>query len=255
MKINCRQMTMKLIIVDDEKLARDVLKSFLSELDDIEIIGEYSDGFQALKAINTLKPDLVCLDIQMPKLTGFEMLELLESTPNIIFITAYNDYAIKAFECNAIDYLLKPFSKDRFIMAIEKARERLSNNLASTQVTKLNNYNDEHSTELNRIVVKWKNKIHVIAVSNINYIEAQDDYVMIYTKDSKFLKQKTMKYFQYNLPQQDFCRIHRSYIVRIDQISQIESYEKDSWLVFLKAGEKLKLSRSGYKLLKQRLDI
>lgn len=251
---------MKVIIVDDEKLARDVLKSFLLEIEGVEIIGEYPDGFQALKAINTLKPDLVCLDIQMPKLTGFEMLELLEFNTNIIFITAYNEYAIKAFECNAIDYLLKPFSKIRLFEAIEKAKTRFlqnknNSNTPNDQISQLNKYNEEQNDELNRVVVKWKNKIHVIPVDNINYIEAQDDYVMIYTKDSKYLKQKTMKYFQYNLPQNDFCRIHRSYIVRIDQISQIEPYEKDSWLVFLKQGEKLKLSRSGYKLLKKRLDI
>jgi len=248
--------TIKTIIVDDESLARDLVRNFLSDDSDIEIIGEYSDGFQALKAINSLNPDLVFLDVQMPKLTGFEMLELLDEACNIVFTTAYNEYAIKAFEHNAIDYLLKPFSKERFKDAMLRAKERIVNVSRNREaIEKLKKHNDSSTELLSRIVVKSRNKIDVIAVSKIRYFEAQDDYVMIYTNDGRHLKQKTMKYFESHLDENEFCRIHRSYLVRIDQIAQLQPYEKDQWIVILKTGESLKVSRNGFKLLKYQLEI
>ncbi|RUT73629.1 LytR/AlgR family response regulator transcription factor [Ancylomarina longa] len=247
---------LKALIVDDESLARDLVRNFLKDHSDIEIVGECSDGFQALKAISNLQPDLVFLDIQMPKLTGFEMLELLDDACNIVFTTAYNEYAIKAFEHNAIDYLLKPFSKDRFEDALEKAKERITHSSRSREaIEKLKSHNDTAKEELTRVVVKSRNKIDVIAVSKIRYFEAQDDYVMIYTDQGHHLKQKTMKYFESHLNDKEFCRIHRSYLVRIDQISQLQPYEKDQWIVILKTGESLKVSRNGFKLLKQQLEI
>jgi len=247
---------MKAIIIDDEALARDLVRSFLDSYNDIEILGEYSDGFQGLKAINELQPDLVFLDVQMPKLTGFEMLELLDKPCNIVFTTAYNEYAIKAFEHNAVDYLLKPFSKERFQNAINKVKERVaSSSTSEEEIEKIKSHNDSSDDLLTRVVVKSRNKIDVIAVDQIKYFESQDDYVMIYTKEGRYLKQKTMKYFETHLNSDEFCRIHRSYLVKIDQISQLQPYEKDRWLVILKSGESLKVSRNGFKLLKHKLEI
>lgn len=246
----------KAIIIDDESLARELVVSYLDSEKDIEILGEYSNGFEGLKAINELNPDLVFLDVQMPKLTGFELLELLDKPCNIVFTTAYNEFAIKAFEHNAIDYLLKPFSKDRFLSALGKAKERIANSSENEdQIEKIKSHNDESDGLINRVVVKSRNKIDVIAVNKIKYFEAQDDYVMIYTNDGHYLKQKTMKYFESHLSPREFCRIHRSYLVKIDQISQLQPYEKDSWVVILKSGESLKVSRNGFKLLKKQLEI
>ena len=242
------------IIIDDESLARDLVKTYLSNIDQVEILGEYSDGFQGLKAINELEPDLIFLDVQMPKLTGFELLELLDKPYNIVFTTAYNEYAIKAFEHNAVDYLLKPFSQDRFADAISKAISRIQNQAEKAIVIeKLKEHEDNNKEELNRIVVKSRNKIDIIPVDDIRYFEAQDDYVMIYTHEGHYLKQKTMKYFESHLNRKEFCRIHRSYLVCIEEISKLEPYEKDSWMLILKSGEKLKVSKNGYKLLKQQL--
>lgn len=247
---------MKAIIIDDESLARDLVHAYLESYNDIEILGEFSDGFQGLKAINELQPDLVFLDVQMPKLTGFEMLELLDRPCNIVFTTAYNEYAIKAFEHNAIDYLLKPFSKERFQDAINKVKERVASSVTGEEeIEKIKSHNDSSEELLTRVVVKSRNKIDVLAVDQIKYFEAQDDYVMIYTKEGRFLKQKTMKYFETHLNSDEFCRIHRSYLVKIDQISQLQPYEKDHWVVILKSGESLKVSRNGFKLLKHQLEI
>ncbi len=245
----------KTIIVEDEKLARDLIKDYLGKHNDFELIGEYEDGFSGLKAINELMPDLVFLDIQMPKLTGFEMLEILEHHPAIIFTTAYDQYALKAFEHNTLDYLLKPYSSDRFDEAVDKARERISAGGDSNSISKLVEHRDEQEESIHRVVVKSRYKIHVIPVDNITYLEAQDDYVMIYTHDSKHLKQKTMKYFESHLPEEDFVRIHRSYIARITEIEQMQLYEKESYIVILKNGVKLPVSKTGLPKLKSKLDF
>ncbi len=247
---------MKVLIIDDESLARDLLTSYLKTEDDIEILGECGNGFEGIKAIQEQKPDLVFLDIQMPKLSGFEMLELIEEPPFIIFATAHDEFAIKAFEANAIDYLLKPFSKDRCRQALEKFRERYQEGQTGREtVQKLVDYSDAHQEVLERIVVRVGAKIKIILPENILYLEAQDDYVMIYTKEGKFLKQKTMSYFERHLEAKDFVRIHRSYIVRIEQIAQIELFGKDTHIAVLKDGSKLSVSRSGYSRLKKVLDF
>ncbi|MCT4615686.1 MAG: LytTR family transcriptional regulator DNA-binding domain-containing protein [Marinifilaceae bacterium] len=244
------------IIIDDESLSRNIVREYAIRFQDIEIIGEYSNGFDGVKAINELKPDIVYLDIQMPKLDGFEMLELISHKCNIIFITAYNQYALKAFEHNAVDYLLKPLDKSRFEQATEKAIKLCSNKKDNKkQIDNLSNQYHEDIDLLNRVVVKSRNKIDIIAVEKIMYFEAQDDYVMIYTKTDHYLKQKTMKYFEAHLDSKRFCRIHRSFIVNIDFIDQLQPYEKDSWLVVLKTGKTLKISRSGLKLLKKLLEF
>ncbi len=244
----------KTLIVEDEKLARDLIKNYLQKHQDFEIIGEYEDGFSGLKAINELKPDLIFLDIQMPKLTGFEMLEVLEHHPAIIFTTAYDQYALKAFEHNTLDYLLKPYSKDRFDEAVEKARERVQSG-DTESISRLVEHREQQEDEIHRVVVKSRSKIHVIPVDEIIYLEAQDDYVMIYTLHAKHLKQKTMKFFEAHLPAEDFVRIHRSYIVKMSEISQMQLYEKESYIVILKNGVKLPVSKSGLPRLKKKLDF
>ncbi|MFA3782740.1 LytR/AlgR family response regulator transcription factor [Melioribacteraceae bacterium 4301-Me] len=243
---------LKAIIIDDEKLGREIIKNFLVDREDIELIGECSNGFEGIRAINERNPDLIFLDIQMPKLNGFEMLELIENPPIIIFTTAFDQYAIKAFEINATDYLLKPFSKERFDEAILKAKKQLINKEEyNSSIRSLISKLDKRQEYLERIVVKTNNKILLIPIDEINYLEAQDDYVMIHTTNGKFLKQKTMKYFEENLNPKEFLRIHRSFIVRLKNIKQIELYEKDSHIVILNDSTKLPVSKSGYQKLKE----
>ncbi len=238
------------IIIEDEQPARELIKHYLSNNTDIMLLGEFSDGFAGLKAINELKPDLVFLDVQMPKLTGFELLELIDETPQIIFTTAFDQFAIKAFEQNAVDYLLKPYSQERFNQALKKVSTTIPNKLENKQITKLSAHVSEQAEMLDRVVVKTGSKIKVIPVDQILYVESQDDYVMIYCAEGKYLKQQTMRYFEQHLDKGKFLRIHRSYIVNIDTIKQLELYEKKSYVVVLANGAKLKVSDSGYKLLK-----
>jgi two-component system LytT family response regulator len=240
----------KAIVIDDEQPARDLIRHYLTGHKEIEILGEFADGFTGLKAIQDMKPDLIFLDIQMPKLTGFELLELLDSMPNIIFTTAYDQFAIKAFELNAVDYLLKPYSQDRFDQALQKAFDHFKNNTSNTPIKKLANHIADNLEILDRVVVKTGSKIKVIPVDSILYLESQDDYVMIYLTDGKFLKQQTMKYFEQHLDAKKFVRIHRSYLVNVNTIKQLELYEKNSYLAVLSNGAKLKVSDNGYKSLK-----
>ena len=249
--------TIKAVIIEDEELGRELVKNYIKEFEDIELVAECENGFEGIKAINEQNPDLVFLDIQMPKLNGFEMLELLDKNkPEIIFTTAYNQYAIQAFEHNAVDYLLKPFSKDRFKEAVNKAVARAKNKTVD-QSEKISNLAHQPLDKyLERVVVKSNTKINVVPISKVRYIEAQDDYVMIYTDESKHLKQGTMKYFEEHLDPDEFLRIHRSYIVRIDQVSQLEPYGKDSYVAKLKKSDiSVKISKSGLKALKAKLDF
>lgn len=248
----------KAIIIEDEELGRELIKNYVKSLDSIEIIQECENGFEGAKAINDLKPDLIFLDIQMPKLNGFEMLELIDvaERPEIIFTTAYNQYAIQAFELNAIDYLLKPFSRERFFDAVNKVLQRINGTTPRVAGQAVSNLISQPITEkLERVVVKSTNKISVIPVDKIKYLEAQDDYVMIYSTEGKHLKQATMKYFEENLDESDFLRVHRSYIIRIDQVNQLEPYGKDSYVAKLKDGAAIKISKSGFKTLKEKLNF
>jgi two-component system LytT family response regulator len=241
------------LIIEDEELARNLLRSYLKDQPDIEIIGECENGFDGVKAINEKKPDLVFLDIQMPKITGFEMIELLDHKPQIIFTTAYDQYALKAFELNAVDYLLKPFSKERMQKAIEKVVHHIQHN--ENNIEKLEELTNFRPGEeyIDRVVVKDRHKIHIITVDKIRYIESLDDYVMIYTHDGRHMKQKTMKYFETYLDPKNFIRIHRSFIVQVDNIAEIQQYEKESYVVILKDTNKtkLKVSKTGYKRIKE----
>jgi two-component system LytT family response regulator len=243
------------IIIDDETLAREITKKYLANHEDISVSAECSNGFDAIKKINELTPDLIFLDIQMPKLNGFEMLELLENPPVIIFTTAFDQFALKAFEANAADYLLKPYSRERFDEAIQKAFVRLRSKTPQTGlIKKLIEQNDEKKEFLERIVIKNGPKISIIPVQDVNYLEAQDDYVMIYSSEGKFLKQKTMKFFDEHLNPKDFIRVHRSYIVAVKGIKKIELLEKESYQVILQDKTAVPVSKTGYEKLKEILN-
>src|SRR5690606_19676121 len=239
----------KSIIIDDEPLARMVISEYLKQHADITLAAECGDGFEGAKAIQQLQPDLIFLDIQMPKLTGFEMLEILDDIPNVIFTTAFDEFAIKAFEKNAIDYLLKPISKDRFEQALTKFRNTRPNHTAKETAAKVDAIREEERLE--RIVVKNGSQIKIIPVQQVIFLEAYDDYVKIHTRDGMFLKNKTMRSFEKQLDPKQFVRIHRSFIAKVDQLAKIEPMEKESYIATLLTGEKINISRSGYARLKQ----
>lgn len=242
----------KTLIIDDEKLARDIIKNYLGYHSEFELAGECSNGFEALKQIQEIKPEIIFLDIQMPKINGFELLEILDEPPVIIFTTAFDQYALKAFEVNATDYLLKPFSRERFSEAVEKAKLHLKSK--SEYLSKLSALSNEvkgNVEYINRIIVKKNQNVIIIPVEDVNYIEAQDDYVMIHCSTGKHLKQKTMKSFENLLDPKEFLRIHRSFLVNISRINKLESAEKDNYIVKLKDGTSLPLSKSGYAKIKE----
>ena len=245
---------MKALIIDDEPLARSIVKEYISQYNDIEILQECSDGFEGIKAIQQHQPDLIFLDIQMPKITGFEMLELIDNPPQVIFTTAFEEYAIKAFETHAVDYLLKPFSKERFDKAIQKLRQQDKKTTAEKTEAVMETA-AHNPVQQNRIVVKDGGKIKIIPVTQVQYLEAADDYVMIVTADGSFLKKKTMGYFEQSLQHYGFVRTHRSYIVNTTLITRIDAYEKDSHLVLLNSGARLPASKAGYIKLKEVLGI
>jgi two-component system LytT family response regulator len=242
------------VVIDDEPLARSIVSEYLQAYPDIVIVQECNDGFEGVKAIMQHKPDLVFLDIQMPKINGFEMLELIDDPPAVIFTTAFDEYAIKAFEAHAIDYLLKPFSKERFQKALQKW---LALRQSTRQEGKMPPATEQirQPEERNRIVVREAGNIRIIPVTDIHYIEAYDDYVKIFTLKEMFLKKKTMSFYEGILDPSDFVRVHRSYIVRISQITRIEPVEKDTHVAQLKGGAKIPLSKSGYTKLKAVLGL
>jgi len=246
----------RIIIIDDETPARELIKHYLKEVDSIEVIAECADGFTGLKSISSLKPDLVFLDIQMPRLTGIELVEVLTEKPEIIFATAYDQFALRAFELNAVDYLMKPFEKRRFLEAVKKAVDKIrsgsGNNVPANQLLSIK---EDLPSPVNRIVVRKANSINIIPVDQVRYVEAQDDYVMIYHSTGKALKQQTMKFYEDNLPKSDFVRIHRSYIVNVTEINRIEPYGKDNHVAILQSGDKLPVSRAGYKQLREDLSF
>jgi len=241
---------MKALIIDDEPLAVQIIKEFVATFNEIEIIGEYNNGFDAIKAINELKPDLVFLDIQMPKLTGFEMLELIENPPFIVFTTAYEEFALKAFEKNAVDYLLKPFSKARFDQAIVKVLKQNEDKKSSVNYLPLIENIQSSKEVLDRVIVKESGKIFIIPVNEIFFIEAADDYVVINTANKEYVKNSTMKYYADKLPADCFVRIHRSCIININFIKEIQPYNKETYSVIMKNGKSLKTSRQGSSELK-----
>ena len=238
---------MRVIIVDDEQLARGVLREYLGAHADIEIVGECANGFEAVKAIAELAPDLVFLDIQMPKLNGFEVLELAGRATRTIFVTAFEQYAIKAFEVHAVDYLLKPFSQQRLDVALAHAR------IGPAPAPALDAVLQEAAKRngpLERILIRDGAKVHVIAASDIDYIEAQDDYVQVSAGGKAWLKSQRLAELEAQLDGARFVRIHRSYIVNLERMSRIEPAGKDSHAAVLQDGRRIPISRSGYQKLR-----
>ncbi|WP_285009065.1 LytR/AlgR family response regulator transcription factor [Pedobacter faecalis] len=242
------------LLIDDESLARDIVKHYLNDFPDIEVVAECKDGFEGIKAIAQHKPDFIFLDIQMPKINGFEMLELVEQPPAVIFTTAFDEYAIKAFEVNAVDYLLKPIEKARFDQAMQKIPGRLGG-MDPLSAQQLLDAAALSPAQQNRVVVKNNGVIKIIAVSDIHYLEADDDYVKLSTVEGVFHKNKTMSFFERTLDPCQFIRIHRSYIINLSQVTRIELKEKDSYIVLLKSDIWLPVSKTGYVKLKAALGM
>jgi two-component system LytT family response regulator len=241
------------ILIDDEPLARAIVREYAEGYPQLNIVQECGDGFEGLKAIMQHKPQLIFLDVQMPKINGFEMLELIEEPPAVIFVTAFDEYAIKAFESHAIDYLLKPFSRERFNKAIEKFLEQSAKNSKPPQP--LPESMTLSPQQHQRVVVKTNGKIKIIPVDDIQYLEAADDYVRIHTKEGGFLKNRTMAHFEQSLDGNVFVRTHRSYIVNVQQITRIDPYEKENFVAILKNGKQVGVSKTGYARLKTVLGL
>jgi len=237
------------VIVDDEELARLVLRELLSAHPEIEIVAECANGFEAVKSISELKPDLLLLDVQMPKLNGFEVLELIGPGPAVVFVTAYDQYALRAFEAHAADYLLKPFGAERLKDALEHALERLGG--SPPPVAALAAEARPPAQYLERVVVKDGSRVHIIPVSKLDYAEAQDDYVALCSEGKKHLKQQTISSLEKALDPARFLRIHRGYIVNLQRVARIEPYGKDTHVAVLTTGAQLPVSRSGYARLRE----
>ena len=240
------------ILIDDEPLARSLVKEYLCVHPDFEIVGECNDGFEGVKAIGQLKPDLIFLDIQMPKINGFEMLELIETPPPVIFTTAYDEYAVRAFERHAIDYLLKPFSQERFDKALQNWKGQKNGGQKNTNTLLENNSPPEERT---RIVVKKGANIVILPVHTVHYIEAFDDYVKVQTQSGVYLKKKTMAHYEQALDPRQFVRVHRSYLMNLQELTRIEPADKDNHIALLKSGARVPLSQGGYQKLKEVLGI
>jgi two-component system, LytTR family, response regulator len=239
----------KVILIDDEHLARQLIGSYLQRHPGFEVVAECADGFEGFKAIQEHQPDLIFLDIQMPRLNGFEMLELLDRKPSVVFTTAFDEYALKAFEAHAIDYLLKPVVKDRFDKAVEKwiatapAREVQPGLVPLLE-------NNIYEGYQHRVVVKDNGLIRIIPAQEIHYIEADDDYIRIVTKAGTYLKKSTLSHIEQTLDPQQFVRVHRSFLVPVTQLMRIEPYEKESHLALLHCGAKVAVSKTGMAKLK-----
>ena len=240
------------VIVDDEELARMVLHEYIQEASDIDVVAECGNGFEAVKAISELKPDLVFLDVQMPKLNGFEVLELIGREVAVVFVTAYDQYAMKAFDAHAVDYLLKPYSTERFQTALERARQRIGVHMPAPAELSAAARSPEAYSE--RIVVKDGARVHIIPVDKLDYVEAQDDYVALHSQKKNYLKQQTISSLETALDPRRFLRIHRSVIVNLERVAKIEPYTKDSRVAVLIDGTQLPVSRAGYSRLKALLD-
>jgi two-component system, LytTR family, response regulator len=242
----------KALIVDDEELARKLLREMLSSHPEIEIAGECGNGMEAVKAAAETKPDLLFLDVQMPKLSGFDVLELIErGGVSVIFVTAYDQYAMKAFDVHAVDYLLKPFSRERFEAALERAKRAKSIKVDAAELAVATRPAGQYAE---RIVVKDGTKVSLIPVGKLDYAEALDDYVSLASEGKKHLKQQTISGLELMLDPALFVRIHRSYVVNLERVSRIEPYGKDTRVAILANGVRLPVSRAGYGRLKKLLD-
>ncbi len=235
---------MTAVIADDEELARSILREYLGTQPDIEIIAECGNGFDAVKVVTTTRPDVLFLDVQMPRLDGFEVLELIDREVAVVFVTAFDQYAMRAFDAAAVDYLLKPFSADRLAEAITRVRRRIGE--TRPQAADLRNAARVPGEFQTRIVVKDGARVHVIPAGRLDYAEAQDDYVALRSEGKTWLKQQTIASLEAALDPARFLRAHRSYLVNIDRITRIEPNTKDTWIAILQDGAQIPVSRAGY---------
>ncbi len=243
---------MRVIVVDDETLARSILIEHLAKVPDVQVIGQAANGFEAVKLAEETQPDLIFLDIQMPKLSGFEVLELLgERAPAVIFTTAFDEYALRAFEVHAVDYLLKPVEPARLKEAVERAAERLRNRAPQPSAQQLAVAARPPGKTLERVLIRHEGRVHVLPLERIDYVEAQDDYLAFASNGKRLRKQQTMSELETQLDPTRFVRIHRSFILNIERLARIDLYGKDSWLAILSDGSKLPMSRTGHAKLKE----
>jgi len=240
------------LIIDDEDLARFVLRELVQTHPELTIAAECANGFEAVKAVAEHQPDLIFLDVQMPKLSGFDVLELIGTETAVIFVTAYDQYAMRAFEVHAVDYLLKPIGRERFEAALERAKSRLGEKLPAPP--ELAAAARPPKQFLDRIVVRDGTRVTLIPVGKLDYAEAQDDYVALVTQGKKHLKQQTIASLEACLDPDSFVRVHRSYIVNFERVVRIEPYGKDSRIAILADNTRLPISKSGYARLKSLLD-
>jgi two-component system, LytTR family, response regulator len=243
---------LRTVVVDDEAPARAALREYLETHPDIDVVAECANGFEAVKAVTELHPDLLFLDIQMPKLDGFEVLDLVGIAPAVVFVTAYDEYALRAFDVHAVDYLLKPFGPERLATALERVRGRLIGH-DSAPVGKIVAAARRRDVPAHRILVRDGSKVHVIPVDALDYVEAQDDYVCLHAEGRRHLKEQTMSEVEAVLDPTRFVRIHRSVILNIERLARVEPYAKDSRIAILRDGTKLPVSRAGYARLNELL--
>jgi two-component system LytT family response regulator len=239
--------TLRAIIADDEELARRILREYLAAEADIEIVAECANGFEAVKAVNDLQPDLLFLDVQMPKLDGFEVLELVDASVAVVFVTAFDQYAMKAFDAAAVDYLLKPFTAERFRASLGRVRVRACGPSPPAPLPRDLKLASRAPDEfLERLVVKDGPRVQVIVAAKLDYAEAQDDYVALRSEGKSWLKQQTISSLESALDPRRFLRVHRSFLVNLDRIARVEPNTKDTWLAILRDGSKIPMSRAGY---------
>ncbi len=247
-------MKIRAVLVDDEDLALQMLREYLRHEEDIEIVAECANGFDAVKAVSECKPDLLFLDVQMPKLDGFEVLELIGTEVAVVFVTAYDQYAMKAFDAAAVDYLLKPFDLERFRTALQRVRRRLRENELRPPASELKTAAQPPGQHARRIVVKDGTRVHIIPIGQLDYAEAQDDYVALHSAGKSYLKQQTISSLEASLDPARFVRVHRSFLVNLDRVAKIEPYTKDTRLAILSEGSQIPVSRAGYARLKELME-
>lgn len=244
---------MRALLVDDEDLARRVMRELLAAHPEVEIVGEAANGFEAVKLIDETTPDLIFLDIQMPKLSGFEVLELIDSRAAVVFVTAYDEYALRAFDVHAVDYLLKPVEPARLAGAIDRASGRLASGAAAPDAPALADAARPPGRPLERVLIREEGKVHVLRAARIDFVEARDDYLSFASEGRRFLKQQTLADLEARLDPGRFVRIHRSYLLNVDRIARLELYNKDSWIAILQDGTRLPVSRAGHARLRELL--
>lgn len=243
---------LRVAIVDDEELARRVLREYLSGMPDIEVVAECANGFEAVKAVADLAPDLLVLDVQMPKLNGFEVLKLVSRDVAVIFATAHDEYAIRAFEVHAVDYLMKPFSAERLSASVTRARERLARR-DPAPLAALSAAMRPAAASATRVLIREGARVDVLPVEQIDFVQAQDDYVSYASKGRRYLKEQTLAEVEASLDPARFVRVHRSYVINLDRLTRVELDDRENRIALLSTGDRIPVSRSGHARLGERL--